>query len=55
MESSSEDEGPYTATNVTLGFAVTESTGDEISHLGGHSVRVSLFRQMLMLTRLGLA
>jgi hypothetical protein len=41
MDSSSEDEGPYTATNVTLGFAAQESTGDDISRLGGYPVRIT--------------
>lgn len=40
MDSSSEDEGPYTTTNVTLGYASRESTGDDISHLGGHPVPI---------------
>jgi len=33
---SSDDAGDYSTTNVTLGYASTESTGDDISHLGGH-------------------
>ncbi|RMZ88051.1 hypothetical protein DV736_g4714, partial [Chaetothyriales sp. CBS 134916] len=36
MNSSSEDDGDYTTTNVTLGYASTEPTGDDISHIGGH-------------------
>ncbi len=36
-DSDSSDEGEdYSTTNVTLGYASTEPTGDEISHLGGH-------------------
>lgn len=38
MHSSSDDEGGYTTTNVTLGYASLESTGDDISHIGGHPV-----------------
>ncbi|KIW88923.1 uncharacterized protein Z519_10407 [Cladophialophora bantiana CBS 173.52] len=33
---SSDDSEDYSTTNVTLGFATTDSTGDDISHLGGH-------------------
>ncbi|KAJ9611404.1 hypothetical protein H2200_004588 [Cladophialophora chaetospira] len=33
---SSDDGEDYSTTNVTLGYASPESTGDEISHLGGH-------------------
>ncbi|KIX07621.1 uncharacterized protein Z518_02274 [Rhinocladiella mackenziei CBS 650.93] len=33
---SSDDGDDYSTTNVTLGYATTESTGDDISHLGGH-------------------
>lgn len=33
---SSDDVGDYSTTNVTLGYAATESTGDDVSHLGGH-------------------
>jgi pre-rRNA-processing protein TSR4 len=33
---SSDEEEDYSTTNVTLGYASTESTGDEISHVGGH-------------------
>lgn len=33
---SSDDGADYSTTNVTLGYAATESTGDDISHLGGH-------------------
>ncbi|KAK5057719.1 hypothetical protein LTR84_011720 [Exophiala bonariae] len=36
-DSDSSDEGAdYSTTNVTLGYATTEPTGDDISHLGGH-------------------
>lgn len=34
-DSSDEDED-YSTTNVTLGYATTEPTGDDISHLGGY-------------------
>ncbi len=37
-DSSSEDEGDYKTTSVTLGYASIEATGDDISHLGGHPV-----------------
>jgi pre-rRNA-processing protein TSR4 len=33
---SSDDGQDYSITNVTLGYASTESTGDEISQIGGH-------------------
>ena len=33
---SSDDAGDYSTTNVNLGYASTESTGDDVSHLGGH-------------------
>ncbi|KIY02491.1 uncharacterized protein Z520_00956 [Fonsecaea multimorphosa CBS 102226] len=33
---SSDDGDDYSTTNVTLGYATVESTGDDISHLGGH-------------------
>lgn len=36
--SSDDDETGYQTTNVTLGYASTESTGDEISHIGGYEV-----------------
>ena len=39
MDSSSEDEGGYSTTNVTLGYASKEPTGDDISHIGGYPVR----------------
>lgn len=35
-DSSSDDGEDYSTTNVTLGYAATESTGDDISHLGGY-------------------
>ena len=38
IDSSSDEEGNYTTTNVTLGYAAKEPSGDEISHLGGHPV-----------------
>ncbi|KEF62576.1 uncharacterized protein A1O9_00549 [Exophiala aquamarina CBS 119918] len=34
---SSDNAEDYSTTDVTLGYAATESTGDDISHLGGHS------------------
>lgn len=37
LDSSSDEEGDYTTTNVTLGYASNESAGDDISHLGGIS------------------
>jgi hypothetical protein len=40
-DSESSDEGEdYTETNVLLGYASKESTGDAISHLGGVPVRM---------------
>ena len=36
---SSGGEDDYTETNVLLGFASEEPTGDSISHLGGYPVR----------------
>ncbi|KIW74628.1 hypothetical protein Z517_11398 [Fonsecaea pedrosoi CBS 271.37] len=33
---SSDDGEDYSTTNVTLGYATVESTGDDVSHLGGH-------------------
>lgn len=39
-DSSSDDEGDFTTTDVTLGYASVETTGDEVSHIGGHSVRL---------------
>jgi pre-rRNA-processing protein TSR4 len=33
---SSDDDALYSTTNVTLGYATTDSSGDEISHIGGH-------------------
>lgn len=36
-DSDSSDEGDdYSTTNVTLGYAATDSTGDDVSHLGGY-------------------
>ena len=37
-ESSDDDGNDYTETNVLLGYASTEATGDAISHLGGAPV-----------------
>lgn len=37
-DSSSDEEGDYTITNVILGYASEEPVGDEISHTGGHPV-----------------
>ncbi|KAK5233398.1 hypothetical protein LTR47_005491 [Exophiala xenobiotica] len=33
---SSDEDDDYSTTNVTLGYATTEPTGDDISHLGGY-------------------
>lgn len=42
-ESESSDEGEdYTETNVLLGYATKEATGDAISHIGGAPVRETL-------------
>ncbi|KAK4942535.1 hypothetical protein LTR10_017664 [Elasticomyces elasticus] len=35
-DSSSDDGEDYSTTNVTLGYASADSTGDDISHLGGY-------------------
>ena len=40
LDSSSDEEGHYTTTSVTLGYAAIESTGDDISHVGGYPVRL---------------
>ena len=40
MDSSSEDDGDFKTTNVTLGYASAEATGDDVSHIGGHPVIV---------------
>jgi pre-rRNA-processing protein TSR4 len=38
-DSDSSDEGEeYTETNVLLGYASKEASGDVVSHLGGHPV-----------------
>jgi len=39
-ESGEEDED-YTQTNVLLGYATTEATGDAVSHLGGAPVSLA--------------
>lgn len=39
-DSSSDEEGDFTTTNVTLGYASTETAGDDISHIGGYPVRL---------------
>lgn len=42
-ESESSDEGEnYTETNVLLGYATKDATGDAISHIGGAPVRSRL-------------
>lgn len=42
-ESESSDEGEdYTETNVLLGYATKDATGDAISHIGGAPVRTLL-------------
>ena len=38
LESSSDEDGDYATTNVTLGYASKESTGDDVSQLGGYHV-----------------
>jgi len=44
-ESESSDEGEeYTETNVLLGYATKDTTGDAISHIGGAPVRLRLQR-----------
>jgi hypothetical protein len=52
MDSSSDDEGDYTTTSVTLGYAAPDASGDEISHLGGYSVSTrSITQEEACLTR----
>lgn len=34
---SSDEDDDYSTTNVTLGYAATETKGDDVSHLGGYS------------------
>ena len=49
-DSSFGGEKEYTETNVNLGYALREPTGDTISHLGGFSVchaHVSCYRNKL--------
>ena len=42
-DSGSSDEGEdYTETNVLLGYATKDATGDAISHIGGAPVRAKL-------------
>jgi pre-rRNA-processing protein TSR4 len=42
-DSESSDEGEdYTETNVLLGYATEDATGDAVSHLGGAPVRLYL-------------
>lgn len=38
IDLSSDEEGDYTTTNVTLGYASVELTGDDISQVGGYPV-----------------
>jgi pre-rRNA-processing protein TSR4 len=41
-DSESSDEGEeYTETNVLLGYATEDATGDAVSHLGGAPVQLS--------------
>ena len=45
-ESESSDEGEdYTETNVLLGYATKDATGDAISHIGGAPVRAPPHKQ----------
>lgn len=37
-DSSYDGENDYTTTNVILGYASAESSGDDISRVGGHPV-----------------
>lgn len=39
-DSSADDYGDDVSTNVLLGYASAEPTGDDISQLGGHPVRI---------------
>jgi pre-rRNA-processing protein TSR4 len=49
-DSESSDEGEeYTETNVLLGYATEDATGDTVSHLGGAPVRPRhIFRPVLI-------
>lgn len=47
---SSDDGGDYTETNVLLGYAAREATGDAISHIGGAPVRISSTTPSVFLT-----
>jgi hypothetical protein len=47
---SSDDGGDYTETNVLLGYAAKEATGDTISHIGGAPVRTSSTTPSVFLT-----
>ena len=50
-ESESSDEGEdYTETNVLLGYATKDATGDAISHIGGAPVRTPPHKQKYLLT-----
>jgi hypothetical protein len=41
---SSDDGEEYTETNVLLGYATEDATGDAVSHLGGAPVRLARSR-----------
>jgi hypothetical protein len=44
-DSDSSNEGEnYTETNVLLGYATQDATGDAVSHLGGVPVNITTFR-----------
>jgi hypothetical protein len=45
-DSSLEDLSEFTRTNVNLGYASKEATGDAISHLGGFPVRPIAFASL---------
>jgi len=49
-DTSSEGGDDYTTTNVTLGYASSESYGDDISHIGGHPVCAFVLLADSMLT-----
>lgn len=51
-DSDSSDEGEdYTETNVLLGYATKDATGDAVSHLGGAPVCHSCHVEMAGLTK----
>ena len=48
-DSSEDDGGSFTTTNVMLGYASHEPTDDNFSQLGGYPVRASCFLANILL------